>query len=296
MSISAKDVKKLRDMTGAGMMDCKKALQETDGDFDAAVEYLQKKSIIKAGKKADRVAAEGLVRVWVNSDNTDAVIVEVNSETDFVARNDQFIDLVGKVADAIGTSGITSMDELGDAMIGDQSVPDYITAQVSTIGENIKLRRFHRIANADGLVDHYIHAGDQIGVVLEVSGRPEVGAFGRDVAMHVAAMKPKYLSPDDVDEEAAAKQAEIFRAQLAEEGKPEKIIPRIMEGKMAKWRNEHSLLKQAFVKNPDISVEEFQKEQDGLTILSFVRFEVGDGIEKEETNLADEVAAQLRDS
>ncbi|MEM1347226.1 MAG: translation elongation factor Ts, partial [Myxococcota bacterium] len=252
--------------------------------------------IIKAGKKAGRVAAEGLVRVWVGSDHTDAVIVEVNSETDFVARNDQFIELVDKVTEAIGTSGITSMDELDRAKVGAQSVPDYITAQVATIGENIKLRRFQRVSNDGGMVDHYIHAGDQIGVLLEVSSRTEPGAFGRDVAMHVAAMKPKYLSPDDVDEDEAAKQAEIFRAQLAEEGKPEKIIPRIMEGKMAKWRNEHSLLKQAFVKNPDVSVEEFQREHDGLEIVRFVRFEVGEGIEKEESNLADEVAAQLGSS
>ena len=292
MSISAKDVKALRDRTGAGMMDCKKALIENDGDFDLAAEWLQKKSIIKREKKADRVAAEGLIHIWANDDSTAAIVLEVNCETDFVSRNDDFVAFVHEITKTIGESGISTLDDIDKVSFDGKSVDEVLTEKTATIGEKIDLRRMARYENAAGTVGHYIHAGGQIGVLTDVEGKDE--GFARDVAMHIAAMKPAYLSPDEVSEEATAQQEGIFRARLLEEGKPEKIIPRILEGQIAKWRNEHSLLEQPFVKNPDVSVRQHQDNTDGVTLKGFVRLEVGEGIEKQESNLAEEVAAQLK--
>lgn len=292
MSVSAKDVKRLRDMTGAGMMDCKRALQEVDGDFDAAVEYLQKKSIIKGGKKEGRIAAEGLVKFWTNEAGTEAVLLEVNCETDFVSRNDQFQAFVQEAVTAIGTSGITSIDELDQVELHGEAMPQYVLKLTATIGEKLSIRRFERVAVPEGAVGAYAHAGNQIGVLTKVTGRgdAEVAEFARDVAMHIAAMKPGYLSPDDVSEEAAQKQAEIFAARLAEQGKPEHIIPRILEGQMRKWRNENALLEQAFVKNTDLTVGQLTEQLGGIQLESFLRYQVGEGIEKKADNLAEEVA------
>lgn len=291
MSISAKDVKALRDRSGAGMMDCKKALVENDGDFEAALEWLQKKSIIKSQKKADRVAAEGLVHIWKNDDATAATLVEVNCETDFVSRNADFVAFVADLTNAIGQSGISSIDELEQVSFNGKSIADALNEQIATIGENIRLRRIARLESTDGVIGSYTHAGSQIGVLTQVTGADE--DFARDVSMHAAAMKPGYLAPEDVSDEAAAKQNEIFMARLKEEGKPDHIIPRIIEGQMKKWRNEYSLLEQPFVKNPDLTVRQYQNEQ-GANIQTFIRFEVGEGIEKQESNLAEEVAATLK--
>ncbi len=293
MSVSAKDVKKLRDMTGAGMMDCKKALIETEGDFDSAVEYLQKKKIIGAGKKEGRVAAEGLIRVWAPEGGSSAVVLEMNSETDFVARNQSFIDFVDQITEIVGASSATNAEEALAVESDGRPVSELIAEQIGTIGENLKLRRVARISTPEGgLVGRYLHPGDQIGVLVALKGGE--GDLARDIAMHTAAMRPKYLSPEDVDADAAAQQEKIFSAQLAEEGKPEHLIPRIMGGKMAKWRNEHSLLEQPFVKDPDgKSVGKFVKGE-GAEIVEFIRFEVGEGAEKVEANLADEVAATLK--
>jgi elongation factor Ts len=296
MSISAKDVKKLRDLTGAGMMDCKKALVETDGDVDAAVEYLQVKGMAKAKKKAGRTAAQGLVSVWTNADATAAALVEVNSETDFVARNEQFISFVDTVTTALGEAGVENIEAAESVKIDGKDLETVVQEQIATIGENIKVRRVHRFEANDGFVGTYIHHGSQVGVLVAVSGEKNdtTEEFARDIAMHVAAMKPAYLTPEDVSEEAAEKQAGIFHAQLIEEGKPEKIIPRIMEGKMKKWRNESSLLEQAFVKDTDLTVRQHQDQVGDVKLTGFVRFEVGEGIEKDEANLADEVAAALK--
>lgn len=291
MSISAKEVKALRDSSGAGMMDCKKALVENDGNFEAALVWLQKKSIIKSEKKSSRVAAEGLVHIWQNEAGTSATIIEINCETDFVSRNDDFVSFVNGLANAIGESGISSLDQLDQVTIGGKSISSVITDKISTIGENIQLRRLARLDATNGSVGCYIHAGGQIGVLTQVTGDNADAA--RDVSMHAAAMKPAYLSPDDVSPEAAAQQEEIFTARLKEEGKPDHIVPRILLGQMKKWRNEYSLLAQPFVKNPDLSVSQFQKEA-GVTIDAFVRFEVGEGIERVSVNLADEVAAALK--
>jgi elongation factor Ts len=293
MSVSAKDVKKLRDMTGAGMMDCKKALIETEGDLDSAVEYLQKKKIIGAGKKEGRVAAEGLIRVWAPEGSSSAVVLEMNSETDFVARNQSFIDFVDQITEIVGASDATNAEEALAIESDGRPVSELIAEQIGTIGENLKLRRVARVATPDGgIVGRYLHPGDQIGVLVALKGGD--ADLARDIAMHAAAMRPKYLSPEDVDADEAARQEDIFSAQLAEEGKPEHLIPRIMGGKMAKWRNEHSLLEQPFVKDPDgKSVGKFVAGE-GAEIVEFVRFEVGEGIEKAEANLADEVAATLK--
>ncbi len=293
MAISAKDVKKLRDMTGAGMMDCKKALKETDGDFDEAVKWLQVKGISKAAKKADRVAAEGLIGKWLSEDQTEGVLVEVNCETDFVTRNENFQSFVQKVTATVGESAATTIEEAEALTIEGKTLVDYTTSQIAVIGENIKVRRIVRLKAESGVVGAYSHTNDQIGVLVQVEGATgdDAAEFARDIAMHTAAMRPLYLSPEDVDDAAAEKQAELFAEKLKEEGKPEKIIPKIIEGQMRKWRGESSLLGQAYAKNPDLTVAQFQKEFGDVEIKNFVRFEVGEGIEKKEDDFAAEVAA-----
>jgi elongation factor Ts len=297
MSISAQDVKKLRDVTGAGMMDCKKALTESEGNFDAAVEYLQKKGMATAAKKAGRIAAEGLVQPWVSADGKSAVLVEINCETDFVARNTQFQEFVTTVADAVGAAGISSIDELGSVTVaGGKTVPEFVTEQISTIGENLSVRRIQRHTSETGVVGCYIHAGGQIGVLTVIEGATsdEIAQFARDVAMHVAAMKPVYLSPDAFSEAEVAKQTEIFTAMVREEGKREEMIPKIVEGKIRKWRNENSLVEQPFVKNPEVTVGKLMATMGGAKLVGFSRVEVGEGIEKQQTDLAAEVAATLK--
>lgn len=297
MSISAQLVKQLRDMTGAGMMDCKKALVENEGDIDKAVEYLQVKGIAKAAKKSDRVAAEGLVATVVSEDGHSALALEVNCETDFVARNEQFQEFVADVAGVIAASSVGTIEEALQLDWDGQSVEDATKEAISTIGENIQLRRFVRFTQPEGFIASYTHAGSQIGVLVNVRAEGDAAGkedFGRDVAMHIAAMKPAVLSPDDLDADEVAKQTEIFAQMVAEEGKPANIVPRIVEGKIGKWKKEQSLLEQAFVKNPDLTVGGFQDETGGVQIVEFARIEVGAGIEKQQGNLADEVAAQLR--
>lgn len=298
MAISAQMVKQLRDITGAGMMDCKKALIETDGDIDEAVEYLQVKGMAKAAKKSGRVAAEGLVATVLAEDAESAVIVEVNCETDFVSRNEQFHEFVDTVSQAIASGDVQTVEEAQSLTVNGESLEKVTKDAVSTIGENIQLRRFTRFSQPEGFIASYTHAGNQIAVLVSVkvdgSASEEQQEFGRDVAMHIAAMNPRVLVPDDIDQETAQKQEELIAAQVAEEGKPENIVPRIVEGKMGKWKKEQSLLEQAFVKNPDLSVGKLQDQIGGVRIADFVRYEVGEGIEKEEANLADEVAAQLK--
>ncbi len=296
MAITAQQVKELRDMTGAGMMDCKKALVENDGDLDAAVEYLQVKGITKAGKKSDRVAAEGLVATVASEDAKSAVIVEVNCETDFVSRNEKFHELVERIATLVANNDVEDVEGALNIDVNGRKLSEVINESIATIGENIQLRRFERYTQPEGFVASYVHAGNQIGVLVNLRGdrTDDAEEFGRDVAMHIAAMNPGYLTGDEIDAETASKQEEIFSAQVAEEGKPENIIPKIVEGKMAKWRREQALVDQPFVKNPDLTVSALQKQVGDVQIVAFVRYEVGQGIEREEANLADEVAAQLK--
>ena len=301
MSIDAQLVKELRDRTNAGILDCKKALQETDGDMDEAVEYLEKKGITAAKNKAGRVAAEGLVDHWTNADKTQAALVEVNCETDFVARNDQFQEFVDTVTEVIGESGIGSVDELDQVDIDGTPVPDEVNEQIATIGENIRVRRIERLENPDGTIGAYIHAGSQIGVLVSVdvdgdAQDDDVQRFARDVAMHIAAMNPPYLSDAEIPDEDLEKQKDVFASQMEEEGKPDHIIPQIVEGKMGKWKSENTLVDQPFVKDSDRTVGELQDDIGNVELVSFTRYEVGEGIEADEDeNFAEEVAEQLDD-
>jgi elongation factor Ts len=300
MSIDAEQVKELRDRTSAGILDCKEALKETDGDMEEAVEYLEKKGITAAKQKSGRVAAEGLVDDWANADRNEAALVEVNSETDFVARNDEFQEFVATVAERVGESGVESVDAAQDLEIDGTSLSDAVNERIATLGENIRIRRIDRMANDGGTIGTYIHAGSQIGVLVsvEVDGDPEddeVQSFARDVAMHIAAMDPPFLSPNAIPEEAMESQEEVFAAQMEEQGKPEHIIPQIVEGKIDKWKTEHSLTEQPFVKDSDRTVGELQESLENVEVVDFVRYEVGEGVEEDEENFAEEVHEQLED-
>ncbi|MBC2885072.1 elongation factor Ts [Ochrobactrum sp. CM-21-5] len=304
MSISASQVKELRDLTGAGMMDCKAALAETNGDIEAAVDWLRAKGIAKADKKAGRTAAEGLIGVAASGNK--AVVVEVNSETDFVARNDAFQDLVRKIAQtALSTDGST--EAVAGANVDGKTVTDAAKDAVATIGENIGFRRSAALEVSQGAVATYIHNGvaDGLGklgvlVAIETAGDAEAAnAFGRQVAMHVAAINPLALTAADVDPAAAEREKAIFIEQARESGKPDNIIEKMVEGRMRKFYEEVVLLSQAFVINPDLTVEAALKEAEKTIgapakITGFVRFALGEGIEKEETDFAAEVAATVK--
>ncbi|MFZ1773744.1 MAG: translation elongation factor Ts [Rhizobiaceae bacterium] len=303
MNITASMVKELREMTGAGMMDCKTALTESNGDMEAASDWLRKKGIAKADKKAGRTAAEGLVAVASASHK--AVVVEVNSETDFVARNDAFQDIARNVAQvALTTDG--SNDAVAAAAYpgSGKSVADTIKDAVGTIGENMSFRRSAMLSVKDGVVATYVHNGvadglGKIGVLVAIEtigGHDEARAFGRQVAMHIAATNPMALNTDAVPPAAIAKEREIFSEQARASGKPEAIIEKMVEGRLRKFYEEVVLLKQAFVMNPDLTVEAALKaaEKDigaAATITGYVRFALGDGVAREETDFAAEVAA-----
>jgi elongation factor Ts len=306
MSISASQVKELRDLTGAGMMDCKAALAETNGDMEAAVDWLRKKGISKADKKAGRTAAEGLV--GVASDGTKSVVVEVNSETDFVARNDAFQDIVRNVANvALTTDGSTAAVAAAPYPSTGKSVVDTIKDAVGTIGENLSFRRSAALTVNQGVVATYIHNGvsDGLGklgvlVAIETTGNVDAAqAFGRQVAMHVAATNPLALTSADVDPAAVEREKAIFADQARQSGKPENIIEKMVDGRMRKFYEEVVLLSQAFVINPDLTVEAALKEAEKTIgapakIAAFVRFALGEGIEKEESDFAAEVAAAVK--
>ncbi len=303
MSISAAQVKQLRDMSGAGMMDCKAALIETGGDLEAAVDWLRAKGIAKADKKAGRTAAEGLI--GVASDDTSAVVVEVNSETDFVARNDAFQEIVQNVASvALGTDGSDDAVASADYPGTGKSVTDTIKDAVGTIGENMSFRRSAKLSIESGAVAMYIHnaAADGLGkigvlVAIETEGdATAANAIARQVAMHVAAVNPMALTAEDVDPAAAEREKAIFAEQARESGKPDNIVEKMVEGRMRKFFEEVVLLKQAFVINPDQTVEQAIKEAEKdigapAKITGFVRFALGEGIEREEGDFAAEVAA-----
>lgn len=301
MSISAKTVKELRNRTGAGMMDCKKALVENDGDLEKAIEYLQVKGIAKAAKKADRVAAEGLVGAWVSDDATTGALVEVNCETDFVARNDEFVAFVDNLAAHIGANDFDSLDALLASEMGGQSVEDLRKAKVASIGENITIRRFERVSlDNGGVISTYIHNGGVIGAMTvfnaDGAANDDVLNAGRDIAMHIAAMNPEYGSTAEIDDERVERERRVLTEQALESGKPKEIVDKMIIGRLAKWKKEISLLDQPFVKDGEYTVAKFidKTGKDAgikLGFDRFIRFERGEGIEKVETNLADEVAA-----
>ncbi|MER2534579.1 MAG: translation elongation factor Ts [Rhizobiaceae bacterium] len=306
MSISATQVKELRELTGAGMMDCKAALAETGGDMEAAVDWLRKKGIAKADKKAGRTAAEGLI--GIDGGFREAAVVEVNSETDFVARNEAFQDLVRNVAKVALAFG-PATDAVANASYpgSDKSVADTIKDAIGTIGENMSFRRAAKLSVQHGAVATYVHnsVADGLGkigvlVAVETTGNEEAArAFGRQVAMHVAATNPISLSVDQVDPAAVERERAIFSEQARQSGKPENVIEKMIEGRLRKFYEEVVLMKQAFVMNPDVTVEKALKDAEKeigapAAITGYVRFALGEGIQKEATDFAAEVAAAVK--
>ncbi|HCY7369497.1 TPA: elongation factor Ts [Staphylococcus aureus] len=291
-TISAKLVKELREKTGAGMMDCKKALTETDGDIDKAIDYLREKGIAKAAKKADRIAAEGLVHV--ETKGNDAVIVEINSETDFVARNEGFQELVKEIANQVLDTKAETVEALMETTLPNgKSVDERIKEAISTIGEKLSVRRFAiRTKTDNDAFGAYLHMGGRIGVLTVVEGSTDEEA-ARDVAMHIAAINPKYVSSEQVSEEEINHEREVLKQQALNEGKPENIVEKMVAGRLRKYLQEICAVDQDFVKNPDVTVEAFLKTKGGK-LVDFVRYEVGEGMEKREENFADEVKGQMK--
>ncbi|HCD5290238.1 TPA: elongation factor Ts [Staphylococcus aureus] len=291
-TISAKLVKELREKTGAGMMDCKKALTETDGDIDKAIDYLREKGIAKAAKKADRIAAEGLVHV--ETKGNDAVIVEINSETDFVARNEGFQELVKEIANQVLDTKAETVEALMETTLPNgKSVDERIKEAISTIGEKLSVRRFAiRTKTDNDAFGAYLHMGGRIGVLTVVESSTDEEA-ARDVAMHIAAINPKYVSSEQVSEEEINHEREVLKQQALNEGKPENIVEKMVEGRLRKYLQEICAVDQDFVKNPDVTVEAFLKTKGGK-LVDFVRYEVGEGMEKREENFADEVKGQMK--
>lgn len=293
MAITAAMVKDLRERTGAGMMECKKALVECNGDIEAAIEHMRKTGLAKADKKAGRTAAEGLIAIQASDDNKKVAIVEVNCETDFVAKGDDFQNFCNEVAQLALDKEPADMDALlALTMSGGDSVADTLKAMIAKIGENMGVRRFKLVTSDSGFVSSYSH-GSRIGVVVSMEGGND--ELGRDIAMHIAASRPTAVSEAEVDPALIEKEKEIFTAQAAESGKPADIIEKMIGGRINKFLKEITLLGQPFVKDPDTTVEKLLKGA-GATVLGFERFEVGEGIEKKKENFADEVMAQVKGS
>jgi len=293
MAITAALVKELRERTSSGMMECKKALVETDGDIEAAIELMRKSGMAKADKKTSRTAAEGAIVIKVSDDAKQAVMVEVNCETDFVTKGEDFQNFANVVADVALSKKPSNIDELQQMVLdsGD-TVLDTSKKLIAKIGENINVRRNINFANENGHIASYLH-GSRIGVVVDLTGGTE--ELGKDIAMHIAASKPICVSADNVSPELIEKEKEIFSAQAAESGKPPEIIEKMVSGRINKYLKEITLLGQPFVKDPDKTVEQLLKEA-GCTVNQFTRFEVGEGIEKKTENFADEVMAQVKGS
>ncbi|GGE46310.1 elongation factor Ts [Pullulanibacillus camelliae] len=290
MAISAKLVKELREKTGAGMMDCKKALTEVDGDLDKAVDLLREKGIAKAAKKADRVAAEGLAKTKI--DGNIAAIVEVNSETDFVAKNDQFITLIDDILALLIKEKPATLDDALALNIGAETLNDKINEAVAKIGEKISLRRFAVVEKSDGeSFGEYIHMGGRIAVLSVLKGNDDEAA--RDIAMHAAAINPRYVDKSEVPESELEHEKEVLKQQALNEGKPENIVEKMVQGRLNKFLEEICLVEQDFVKDPDQKVKKYLAGK-GLEVKSFVRYEVGEGMEKRQENFAEEVQAQIK--
>ena len=289
MAITTALIKELRERTGAGMLDCKKALEENGGDIEKAIDWLREKGIAKAAKKSGRVAAEGLVFAAVSADRKKGAILEFNSETDFVAKNDEFKNFGEKLVHLSLEHDLTSEDELKAFELEGKKVEDNLTELIAKIGENMNIRRL-KLVSTDGFIETYIHLGGKIGVLLNVSGEatPENVEKAKGVAMHVAAMDPKYLNSEQVTADDLEREKEIARHQLQQEGKPENIIEKILDGKMRKFYEENCLVNQKYVRDDSVTIEKFIAPS---SIISFDRFKVGEGIEKEESDFAAEVAA-----
>lgn len=290
MAITASLVKELRERTGAGMMECKKALVETDGDIEAAIEMMRKSGMAKADKKAGRVAAEGCITIATDDAKKTAVIVEVNCETDFVGNGDEFKGFASGVASRVLSDRPADVEALIALPLGNgPSIDDVRRTMIAKIGENISVRRF-QVVNSNGVVGCYLH-GSRIGVVVNMEGGSE--ELAKDIAMHIAASRPVCVDESEVPADLLAKERDIFEAQSKESGKPDDIVQKMVEGRVKKYLKEVTLLGQPFVKDPDTTVEKLLKAK-GAKVVSFTRLEVGEGIEKKTENFADEVMAQVR--
>ena len=298
MAFTAQDVKELREITGCGMMDCKKALTETNGDKDKAVEFLREKGLATAAKKSGRIASEGIVKAYLTDDNKIGVLVEVNSETDFVAKNEEFQQLVKNIGKQVIAANPADVDALlaSKFVDGDATISEMLTEKIAKIGENMNLRRFARF---EGNVVDYIHMGGRIGVMVKVEGEltEEATAAARDAAMQIAAMNPLYLDKTTVPEADLEKEKHFILAQMKEDpknaGKPDNILEKMLTGKINKFYELNCLNQQEFVKDSNFKVEKYL-ESKGVKLVDFVRFEKGEGLEKKEDNLADEVASMVK--
>ena len=291
--ISASMVKDLREKTGAGMMDCKKALTETNGDMEKAIEYLREKGITKAAKKSSRIAAEGLVLAYVSEDNKVGAAIEVNSETDFVAKNDEFREFVQALAKQVAINNPADVEALLEEEYIDEAgkkVSEVLTDKVAKIGENMNIRRFVRFETTDGMVESYIHGNGKIAVLVKMKNADT--ELAKDICMQVAAARPEYLNEASVPQERLTKEMEILKAQAMNEGKPEAIAEKVVQGRIGKFYSEICLVDQEFVKNPDMKVSDLLKSK-GAEIIEFARIEKGEGLEKKEENFAEEVMKQM---
>ena len=287
--ISASLVKELREKTGAGMLDCKKALEANNGDLNASIDWLREKGISKAAKKADRIAAEGLADILIEGNN--AAIVEINSETDFVAKNDEFKDLVATTLKTIISNNVNTVEEALELNVNGETLNDLIIAKTAKIGEKLSFRRFAKLTKNDSQsFGSYIHMGGKIAVLTLIDNASEEVA--KDVAMHAAAMRPKYVKKAEVPTEELDKEREVLKEQAMNEGKPAEIAEKMVEGRIQKYYKEICLEEQPFVKDGDVSVSTYVKNNGGA-INTMVRYEVGEGMEKREENFAEEVAKQM---
>lgn len=287
--VTAAMVKELRDLTNAGLSDCKKALEATNGNQEEAIKWLREKGIAKAAKKSDRIAAEGVAAILVKGN--DAAIIEVNSETDFVAKNDKFKALVNEILEIILNNNANTLEEALNLPSSEGTINDLIIARTAIIGEKLSLRRFNKITKKDNeTFGSYIHMGGRIAVLTVITEVSEEVA--KDISMHAAAMKPLYVTKNEVPSELVEKEREVLKEQAINEGKPAEIAEKMVEGRIRKYYEEICLEDQAFVKEPGISVGQFAKNNGGK-IISMTRYEVGEGIEKKEENFAEEVAKQI---
>jgi len=300
--ISAQLVKELREMTGAKMMDCKKALVETDGNIDKAVEFLREKGLADAAKKSGRVAAEGIVKTYITEDKKAGAVLEFNCETDFVAINEEFVAFADKLAKIVGETSVATVEELLNEKIeGETTVSESLKALIAKLGENMSVRRFTKFSIANGLVKSYIHGGGRIGVLVEVACDKDsevVDEVAKEVCMQIAAANPLFLSKDEVDTESMEKEKEIYRVQALNEGKPENIVEKMVVGRIQKYFKEVCLLEQPWVKENDKSIIKFIEEKSKevgspIKVTRFVRYERGEGIEVEKVDFAEEVARQI---
>lgn len=304
MVITAKMVSELRERTGAGMMDCKKALTQADGDIEKAIEILREKGLASAAKKAGRIAAEGLIQTYISEDGKNGAVIEVNCETDFVAKNDDFVNLSKNLAKQVAVSKASNVDELlEENYIADSSiaVKDAITALIAKLGENMKLRRFEKFNTENGALVDYIHGGGRIGIMVQLEGANREGLLevGKELALQIAAANPLFIYKEDVPEEMLAKEREIYRQQALNEGKPEKIVDKMVEGRIQKYYKDVCLIEQLWIRDQDLTIKKYLENKSkelgaDIKVVKFTRFEKGEGIEKKEENFAEEVAKQIK--